>query len=228
MENKSIALDGPSSAGKSTLARRTAEHFDMIYVDTGALYRCIGLFAYRNGILSTDRIGVTNLLPKINLEMKYGDDGLQRMILNNEDVTDAIRMPEISKYASDVSAMPEVRAFLLSMQRDMAVKYDVLMDGRDIGTVVLPDAGLKIFITASIEARAKRRYLELIEKNINTTLEEVREAMISRDENDSNRAQAPLKAADDAVLLDTTDLNLDESFKAICDLVSGRFKNGRL
>ena len=223
MENRSVALDGPAGAGKSTLAKRVSEHFGLIYVDTGALYRCVGLFTLRNNIASRDIPGVTGLLPEINLEMKYDDSGIQRMILNGEDVTDDIRLPEISTYASDVSAIPAVREFLLNMQRDMAVKYDVLMDGRDIGTVVLPKAGLKIFITADVDARANRRYLELLEKGVETTLDEVKEAMISRDKNDSERETAPLKAADDAVLLDTTSLNLEESFEALCRLISGRF-----
>ena len=223
MENKSIALDGPAGAGKSTLAKRTAEHFGLIYVDTGALYRCIGLFAYRNNIESRDKSGVIGLLPKISLEMNYDSFGVQRMILNGEDVTDVIRKPEISTYASDVSAMPEVRDFLLKMQRDMAVKYNVLMDGRDIGTVVLPNAGLKIFITADAKVRANRRYVELKEKGIETSFDGVMEAMVTRDKNDSERKTAPLKAADDSVLLDTTNMNLDESFAALCDIVNGRF-----
>ena len=220
---KSVALDGPSGAGKSTLAKRTAEHFGFIYVDTGALYRCVGLFIYRNNIVANDKENVIALLPKIELKMEYDETGIQRMYLNDEDVTDAIRMPEISSYASDVSAIPEVRAFLLKMQRDMSDMYDVIMDGRDIGTVVLPDAALKIFITADADARAKRRYLELIEKGVETTFDEVKSAMTTRDKNDSERETAPLKAAEDAVLLDTTELNFEESFKAICDLVTGRF-----
>jgi len=223
MESRSVALDGPAGAGKSTLAKRTAEHFGLIYVDTGALYRCIGLFAFRNNVASRDIDGVSALLPEIKLEMKYDENGNQRMFLCGEDVTDAIRMPEISTYASDVSAMPDVRAFLLTMQRDMAVKYDVLMDGRDIGSVVLPNAGLKIFITADAKVRANRRYLELIEKGVTTTFDDVLNEMISRDKNDSEREIAPLKATDDAVILDTTGLDLDESFKAICNIVSGRF-----
>jgi len=223
MENKSVALDGPAGAGKSTLAKRTAEHFGLIYVDTGALYRCIGLFTYRNNIDSKDTTGVSGLLPKIKLEMKYDESGVQRMILNSEDVTDEIRQPEISLYASDVSAMPEVRDFLLSMQRTMAEKYDVLMDGRDIGTVVLPNAGLKIFITADACTRANRRFLELKEKGVDTTFEEVRDSMIQRDKNDSERETAPLKAADDAVFLDTTELDLEQSFAALCTLITGRF-----
>jgi len=219
----SVALDGPSGAGKSTLAKKTAEHFGFIYVDTGALYRCVGLFTFRSNVDSLDKDKVVALLPKIKLEMKYDADGVQRMFLNEEDVTEAIRMPEISKYASDVSAMPEVREFLLNMQRDMAVRYDVVMDGRDIGTVVLPDAGLKIFITADTDTRAERRYLELIGKGVTTTFDEVKTAMITRDKNDSERDTAPLKAADDAVILNTTDLNFEESFLAICSLVTGRF-----
>lgn len=223
MEQKSIALDGPAGAGKSTLARRVAKHFGIIYVDTGALYRCVGLYALRKGISSTDEAEVVKLLPEITLEMMYDDDGVQRMLMGGEDVTEAIRIPEASKYASDVSAMPPVRAFLLSMQREMAVKYDTIMDGRDIGTVVLPDAGLKVFLTADPKIRATRRYLELKEKNIETTLEEVEREMFSRDKNDSERAVAPLKAAADAVILDTTELNLEESIRALCDIITGRF-----
>ena len=223
MNKSSIALDGPSGAGKSTLAKKTAEHFNFIYVDTGALYRCIGLFVYRKNIASTDRNSVINLLPQVKLDMKYDETGIQRMYLGGEDVTDAIRMPEISAYASDVSAMPEVRAYLLNMQREMAEKYNVIMDGRDIGTVVLPDAGLKIFITADTDARANRRYIELTAKGIAATFEEVKTAMIQRDKNDSEREAAPLKAADDAIILDTTKLDFDESFKEICKLISGRF-----
>jgi len=223
MEKRSIALDGPAGAGKSTLAKKTAEHFGLIYVDTGALYRCIGLFVFRRNLTSTDIKSVTGLLPEIKLDMMYDETGVQRMFLCGEDVTDAIRLPEISAYASDVSAMPVVRSFLLKMQRDMAIKYDVIMDGRDIGTVVLPDAGLKIFITADADARAKRRFLELEAKGIDSTFEDVKSAMQIRDKNDSERETAPLKPAGDAVILDTTELDLEDSFAAICKLVSGRF-----
>jgi len=221
MKKISIALDGPAGAGKSTLAKKTAEHFGIIYVDTGALYRCVGLFAYRNNVDSKDRESVCALLPKITIEMKYDDSGIQRMIMCGEDVTDDIRIPVISSYASDVSAISEVRDFLLSTQRDMAVKYSVLMDGRDIGTVVLPNADLKIFITAAVDARANRRYLELVSRGVNTTFEDVRADMIIRDKNDTERDVAPLKAADDAVILDTTNLDFNESFLAICELVQG-------
>ena len=222
MEKNSIALDGPAAAGKSTLARRAAARFGLIYVDTGALYRCIGLYVLRKGIESRDEASVTKLLPEISLEMRYDEDGIQRMLLCGEDVTDDIRLPDVSKYASDVSAMRPVRAFLLSMQREMAEKYDVIMDGRDIGTVVLPDAGLKVFMTACASARARRRYEELKAKNIITTLEDVEREMMERDKNDSERAAAPLKAADDSVMIDTSKLSLEESFEALCDLIAER------
>ena len=223
MELRSIALDGPSGAGKSTLAKMAAEHFGIIYVDTGALYRCIGLHVLRNGISSKDLSGVTKLLPEIILEMKYDSDGSQRTLLCGEDVTGYIRMPEVSKYASDVSAMPPVRDSLLSMQREMALKYDVVMDGRDIGTVVLPQAGLKVFLTAEPEVRARRRFIELREKNVDTSYEEVMNDMVNRDKNDSERAAAPLIAAKDAVILDTTDINIEESAQILYNLIEGRF-----
>jgi len=219
MEKRSVALDGPAGAGKSTLARRAAKHFGMIYVDTGALYRSVGLYALRNNVASKDEMGVVSLLPEIDLEMKYDDNGVQRMLLCGKDVTDDIRTPEASTYASDVSAMPPVRAFLLSMQRDMAIKYDVIMDGRDIGTVVLPNAGLKVFLTAKLDTRAKRRYLELIEKGVDTTLLNVEKDMCIRDKNDSERSAAPLMVADGAVILDTTNMDLEESFHALCRLI---------
>ena len=220
MEQRSIALDGPAGAGKSTLARLAAQHFGLIYVDTGALYRCVGLHALRNGIDSKDQEGVCAILPDIRLEMKHDGNGVQRMMLNGDDVTDEIRSPEASTYASDVSAMPPVRQFLLSMQRDMAKKYDVIMDGRDIGTVVLPGSGLKVFLTADPDTRAKRRYLELLEKDADTAFDEVKRDMVKRDKNDSERSVAPLKAADGSTILDTTDLSLEESFKTLCDIVA--------
>ena len=223
MKRYSIALDGPAGAGKSTLAKRAAKHFGFIYVDTGALYRCIGLYVLRNGVHPKNEAGVEALLPEIELEMKYDEDGVQRMLLCGEDVTNDIRTPEISAYASDVSALPPVRAFLLSMQREMAERYNVIMDGRDIGTVVLPDAGLKVFLSADIEARAQRRYIELLDSDNDIKYEDVLRDIEIRDRNDSERAAAPLKAADDAVLLDTTRLDLDESLEALCKLISGRF-----
>ncbi len=219
MENKSIAIDGPSGAGKSTLARLAAKKFGLIYVDTGALYRSVGLYALRKGVASKDEAGVAALLSDIKVEMRYDEEGLQRMFLNGEDVTNEIRIPEASIYASDVSAMPPVRAYLLSMQREMAQKYNVIMDGRDIGTVVIPNAGLKIYLTAQPEERARRRYKELMDKNISTTYDEVLRDIMYRDKNDSERSTAPLKAADDAITVDTTGKNLDECLQIICALV---------
>jgi cytidylate kinase len=220
MEKKSIAIDGPCGAGKSTLARMTAQKYGLIYVDTGALYRTVGLFALRNGVSSKDEEKVTALLPRIGIEMRYDGTGVQRMFLNGEDVTGDIRSPEASIYASDVSAMKPVRAFLLSMQKEMAEKYDVVMDGRDIGTVVLPDAGLKIFLTATPEVRAERRFCELSETRVETTYEDVLRDIRYRDKNDSERSAAPLKAADDAVVLDTTVLTLEECLEAVSSLAS--------
>ncbi|MDR3277535.1 MAG: (d)CMP kinase, partial [Oscillospiraceae bacterium] len=216
MEEKSIAIDGPSGAGKSTLARLAAKKFGLIYVDTGALYRTVGLFILRGGVGSKDEKGVARLLPEIEIEMRYDGAGVQRMILNGEDVTDDIRLPEVSIYASDVSAMVPVRAFLLQMQRDMAVKYNAILDGRDIGTVVLPGAGLKIFLTAEPGIRAARRHAELREKGVETTYEDVLRDITYRDVNDSSRAAAPLRAAEGAVILDTSAIDLNASFEVIC------------
>ena len=223
MKRLSIALDGPSGAGKSTLARMVAEHFRLIYVDTGALYRCVALYVLRKNADIGDLPDMAGLLPEIDIELTYDAAGAQRMILNGEDVTDDIRSPEVTRAASVVSALPPVREFLLSMQRGMAEKYDVIMDGRDIGTVVLPNAGLKVFLTATPESRAKRRYLELVEKDIETTLDEVLSDMIERDKKDIERELAPLVAAEDSVLLDTTKLGLSESFSALCEIIASRF-----
>lgn len=222
MENRSIAIDGPSGAGKSTLARMTAKKYGLIYVDTGALYRCVGLYALRNNVSSKDEARIIKLLPDIRIEMRYDEEGLQRMFLGGEDVTDAIRIPEASIYASDVSAMVPVRAFLLSMQREMAEKYNVIMDGRDIGTVVLPNAGLKLFLTAQPEIRAQRRLKELLEKNVSTTYDDVLRDIMYRDKNDSERSAAPLKAAPDAVLVDSTGKDLEECLHTICALAEER------
>ena len=219
----SVAIDGPSGAGKSSIARKTAETFGFLYVDTGAIYRTVGLAAYRRGILSRDREAVTGMLPELDFSLEYGEDGVQHMYLSGEDVSAAIRTPEISRYASDVSAFPEVRAFLMETQRSLARTHDVIMDGRDIGTVVLPDAGLKIFLTASPEARAERRLLELRLKGIEMTFEEVLSDMRLRDENDSNRATAPLRPAQDAVFVDTTHMDFEESCRAVEKLIRGRF-----
>jgi cytidylate kinase len=215
----SIAIDGPSGAGKSTLSRMAAKTFGFIYVDTGALYRTVGLAAHMAGIDSKDEAGVAALLPTLDIQLRYDDSGVQRMFLNGEDVTDKIRTLIISIYASDVSAMAPVRAFLLDTQRSMARTMNVIMDGRDIGTVVLPDADLKIFLTASPEDRAMRRYLELQKRGDTSTYEEVLRDIQYRDKNDSSRKNAPLKPAPDAIILDTTGNTLQESLDLICSVI---------
>ena len=219
----SIAIDGPSGAGKSTIARRIAGEFGFIYVDTGAIYRTVGLAVALRGLSPKDRVAVISLLPEISVKLAYGEDGLQHMYLDGEDVSSRIRTPQISMYASDVSAIPEVRAYLMETQRSLARENDVVMDGRDIGTVVLPDAGLKIFLTASSEARARRRFDELTGKGQEVTYEDVLRDLLQRDENDISRDAAPLRAAEDAVLLDTTDLDFEQSCRAVADLIRERF-----
>ena len=218
----SVAIDGPSGAGKSTIAQMCAEKLGFLYVDTGAIYRTVGLAAKRAGKASKDAAGVSTLLPGINITMCHDENGLQRMLLCGDDVTEEIRMPEISIYASDVSAMPSVRAFLLDMQRELARTHNVIMDGRDIGTVVLPDAELKIFLTAQPEERAQRRYDELLLKGVKTTYEEVLKDIQYRDKNDSSRLSAPLKPAEDAIIIDTTGNSLEESFMLICGIIEGK------
>lgn len=214
-----IAIDGPSGAGKSSLARRVAARFGFLYVDTGAIYRTVGLAAYRRGVACKDAAAVEALLPTLDIQMAYNEQGEQRMLLNGEDVSEAIRLPEISICASDVSALPEVRAFLLEMQRKMAREHDVVMDGRDIGTVVLPEAELKIFMTASAEARAERRMKELAAKGVETDFESVLRDIRYRDEQDSARAAAPLKQAEDAVLVDNTALDFAANEELLCRIV---------
>lgn len=221
-----VAIDGPSGAGKSTIAKAVAARCGFIYVDTGAIYRTVGLAVRRTDADPHDAEAVGALLPGLDIRFDYGPDGTQRMYLNGEDVSDAIRTPEGSMYASAVAALPVVRSFLLDMQRDMAKTHSVVMDGRDIGTVVLPDAGLKIFLTASPEARAKRRLLELNAKGDPSTYEDVLADMLRRDEQDSSRAAAPLKAAEDALPVDTSDMTLEESIGHVCALVKARFGIG--
>lgn len=209
-----VAIDGPSGAGKSTLARLVAKDLGLIYVDTGALYRTVGLYVLRKGVGSRDEAGVTALLGGIDIGMRYEND-TQRMILNGEDVTDLIRTPEVTKYASDTSAIPAVRAFLLDTQRSLAKKYSVIMDGRDIGTVVLPEAEVKIFLVASPEIRAARRLRDFKAKGIEISYEQVLNDIKERDYNDSHRDVAPLKPAEDSVLLDTSEMNVDEVRESI-------------
>ena len=218
-----IAIDGPSGAGKSTMARQLAKNFGFIYVDTGAIYRTLGLACYRAGIDRKDVKAVMALLPTLEIKIQYNEAGEQCMILNGEDVSRDIRLPEISVCASDVSAHQEVRSFLLDMQRRFARENNVIMDGRDIGTVVLPDAVLKIFLTASPEARARRRHKELLAKGEDVSFEEVLRDMKYRDEQDSTRAAAPLKKAEDAVEVDSSDLNFAETIGLLSELVIRRF-----
>lgn len=216
----SIAIDGPSGAGKSTISRKAAELFGFIYVDTGAIYRTIGLAASRRGVDIGDKDAVMAMLPKLNIELKYNAAGEQCMLLDGEDVSRDIRLPEVSMLASSVSAIAEVRQYLVEMQRDMARRYNVIMDGRDIGTVILPDADLKIFLTADVEDRARRRYDELRGKGSSVSFDEVLADMLRRDEQDTLRAAAPLRAADDAVCLDTSGYTLNESIGEVCRLIS--------
>ncbi|MBR2703592.1 MAG: (d)CMP kinase [Oscillospiraceae bacterium] len=219
----SIAIDGPSGAGKSTIARRCASAFDFLYVDTGAIYRAVGLASLRAGVDRKSASEVSGILPGLAIDLRYNDSGEQRMFSNGEDISDAIRLPEVSICASDVSALPVVRSYLLEMQRQIARTHHVIMDGRDIGTVVLPNADLKIFLTASAEARAQRRLKELREKGIDTDFQSVLQDILYRDEQDSTRETAPLRRAEDAVLVDTTELNFEESFSAVSQLILERF-----
>ena len=215
----SVAIDGPSGAGKSTIARAAAKRFGFIYVDTGAIYRTVAYAVHLAGKRCTDADAVRALLPTLSISIDYDGSGVQRMLLDGVDVSDAIRTPENSIRTSQVSAMPEVRAFLMDMQREQAKRHSVVMDGRDIGTVVLPDASLKIFLTASAECRAERRFQELKEKGIETSFEEVLRDIEKRDWNDTHRDAAPLRQAPDAVLVDTSGLTLEESIDAVCDLI---------
>lgn len=218
---KSIAIDGPAGAGKSTIAQMAAKKLGFIYVDTGALYRAIGLFAHENGIPDTDEAALAARLREIEVELDYRD-GRQHIFLNGRDVSEDIRRPQMGMAASNVSAMPAVRDFLLDMQRVMAQKYNVIMDGRDIGTVVLPDADLKIFLTASPEDRATRRYNDFVAKGEKVLYEDVLEDIKRRDQNDMERAAAPLKRASDAVLVDTTGQGLEESVELVLKTIRER------
>ncbi len=216
--NIAVAIDGPVGAGKSSIARQAAKKLDFIYVDTGAMYRGIGLYTVRKGVGTRDTGAVISLLPEIELDIKI-IDGTQRVFLNGEDVSEDIRLPEISMAASDVSAIPEVRAFLLDLQRGFAKTNNVIMDGRDIGTVILPDAEVKIYLTADAEVRAKRRYDELIAKGKDVKYEDVLADLNQRDYNDMHREIAPLKVADDAVIADTTELDFEQSCELIAKII---------
>lgn len=207
----SVAIDGPSGAGKSSMARRLAADLGYTYVDTGAMYRAIGLYVRRAGADTKDPAAVEALLPQIQLDIRL-QDGAQHILLNGEDVTEAVRAEEIGMAASDVSAYPAVRSFLLDTQRNLAASRDVLMDGRDIGTVVLPNATVKIYLTASADARARRRLAELLEKGKQTDYATVLADIEQRDYQDTHRAVAPLRQAEDAILVDTSDIGIEESF----------------
>ncbi len=220
-----VAIDGPSGAGKSTLARAAAERLGILYVDTGAIYRTIGLYVQRRGIDPKDTAAVLAALPDIRIGMDHDADGVQRMLLNGEDVTADIRLPEISMYASAVSAIQGVRDFLMEMQRSLAQERSVIMDGRDIGTVVLPDADVKIFLYADVEVRAKRRELELRQRGTPKPYEEVLREMEERDYNDTHRAAAPLRAADDAIMVDTSSMDFDASLALLLDVIRGSVTN---
>ena len=220
-----VAIDGPSGAGKSTLARAAAERLGILYVDTGAIYRTIGLYVRRHGIDPKDTAAVLAALPDIRIGMDHDADGMQRMLLNGEDVTADIRLPEISMYASAVSAIQGVRDFLMEMQRSLARERSVIMDGRDIGTVVLPDADVKIFLYADVEVRAKRRELELRQRGTPKPYEEVLREMEERDYNDTHRAAAPLRAADDAIMVDTSSMDFDASLALLLDVIRGSVTN---
>ncbi len=213
-----VAIDGPGGAGKSTSARAAAKELGYIYVDTGALYRAVGVNALRNNIDTKDKPAVAASLEGISVDLVF-ENGEQKVLLNGEDVSVEIRTPPASMAASDVSAVPEVRAFLFDLQRDIASRNNCIMDGRDIGTVVLPDAQVKIFLTASAEERAQRRYNELVAKGSDVSYQAVLDELIERDYNDSHREIAPLKPAQDSVVLDTTGVSLEEQVAKIINTI---------
>lgn len=217
-----VALDGPAGAGKSSIAKRAAAALDFIYVDTGALYRTIGLAASRRGVEPVASPEVEELLSSINVDLTFNEKGDQVVLLDGENVSGVIRTPEASMMASKISAIPTVRAYLLDLQRNMAKTHNVIMDGRDIGTVVLPDAQVKIFLTASPEARAQRRYKELVEKGMDVKYEDILQDVITRDYNDTHRETAPLKPAEGCVMVDTTELDFEQSVEKIISVIKER------
>ncbi len=215
-----VAIDGPAGAGKSTIAKAAAKTLGFVYIDTGAMYRAVGLYVVRKGLDAKNKEDVVSVLDEIEISISYDESG-QQIFLNGENVSEDIRLPEISVAASDVAVIAEVRAKLLQMQRKLASENDVIMDGRDICSYVLPEADVKVFLTASIEARAERRYKQLLEKGTECDLEQIKIDMEWRDKNDSQREVAPLKQADDATLLDTSNLTLEESINALVGLIKG-------
>ena len=218
-----IAIDGPAGAGKSTIARRTAQELSFIYVDTGALYRALAVFLVDEGVSPEDTEKVKEAVKSVKVSIAY-ENGEQQVLVNGKNVTDRLRAESVGNMASTISAIPAVRAALLDLQRDLAKAHDVLMDGRDIGTNVLPDAELKIYLTASVETRAERRYRDLQEKGVEKVLSEIRKEIEERDHRDMTRAIAPLKQAEDAVYLDTSHMNIDEVVEAIGKLYRERKK----
>ena len=218
-----VAIDGPAGAGKSTIAKACAKELGFIYVDTGALYRAVALNALRNGVLNDEK-DIVEMLKETTVELKFDETNTQRVFLNGKDVSDLIRTPEISMGASNVSKIPQVREFLLELQRSIARENNVIMDGRDIATVVLPNANVKIFLSASAECRAERRYKELIEKGEKVTYEEVLADVNARDYQDSHREIAPLKPTKDSVMADTTSLSLAEGTELIKNIIKGEMK----
>ena len=217
----SIAIDGPAGAGKSTMARACAKELGYLYVDTGAIYRTVGYYMRLMGVGPKDKDGIARLIDEVNIDIRY-EDGVQHMILNGADVTGEIRTPEISMYASGVSAQPCVRAFLLDMQRQLARTHNVVMDGRDIGTAVLPNAPLKVYLTASAHVRALRRWKELTEKGQTADLAKIEEDINERDYQDMHREHSPLVQAEDAVLVDSSEMTINEVVEKILSLARER------
>lgn len=221
MKSINIAIDGPAGAGKSTIAKRAAAELGFIYVDTGALYRTVGVFAREEGVRFDDLDSLKKLLDKTEVKLKY-EDGVQKVYCNGEDYSGKIRTPEASLAASDISKIPMVRDYLLSLQRDIAGENDCIMDGRDIGTVVLPDAQIKIFLTADVEERAQRRLAELTQKGEKVEFDDVLEDMKKRDYQDSHREVAPLKPAEDSVIVNTTGFELEDSVNLMLKTIKER------
>ncbi len=221
MSTVKIAIDGPAGAGKSTISKAIAETLDFIYIDTGAMYRTVALKAITNHIDTKDAQAVCSVLDDLNITIRYDKNG-QVIFLNGKDVTKEIRTPDVSIGASDVAVIPEVRLKLVQLQRELASDNNVVMDGRDVGTYVLPDADIKIFLTASVDDRAKRRYEEMLEKGCEYSFNEIKKDIEYRDQNDRNRAFAPLKIAEDAVVLDTSGNELHESIEMILKVIMGK------
>ena len=220
LKTRKIAIDGPAGAGKSSLAKAAAKELGYIYIDTGAMYRAVGLAVLNEGLTPKSKEDVLSVLDSVNIDIKYFD-GEQNIFLNGDNVSKSIRTPEVSVAASDVAVIPEVRKKLVAIQRELSQKNDVIMDGRDIGTRVLPDADVKIFLTATAEERANRRYKELLEAGDSVAYEDVLKDIIYRDKNDSERETDPLRQAEDSILFDTTGYNVEESKNKLIEIIKG-------